>query len=231
MSDWLVYEGVTVRRLNDGRTYSYRTPHIALDADGSPRAYNPQDTGLDANANAGYPNKGWRSVLAVDPSDPSRPYVQPTGPHAGYFVSKTSLRSHTLPDTDVAAYVDAEAIPYVVFPGAFYAIGGTGRYGDLAMARSIATGLESAAIIADGGPTKAPLGEVSLALATAMGGHNPNPRNGAGAPKGPFEYVVFPGSASDPPWPRAWSDIDRQARDLLTQVGGWPAPRCPRRPR
>src|ERR671932_1212603 len=60
------------------------TRHVALDADGSPRAYHPNDTGLDALANAGYPHKGWKSVLVVDPNDHSRPYVQPNGPTKGY---------------------------------------------------------------------------------------------------------------------------------------------------
>ncbi len=91
--DWMTYEGVVISRYAGG-AYAYRTGRVSLDADGSPRAYHPDDTGIDANANAGYPHRGWRSVLAVDPADPDRPYVQPDGPFAGYFVSKTSLRSH-----------------------------------------------------------------------------------------------------------------------------------------
>lgn len=221
-SDWIEYEGVAVRHLGGGSAYIYRTSHVALDADGSPRAYHPDDIGLDANANAGYPHKGWRSVLAVDPQDPSRPYVQMSGQFAGYFVSKTSLHGHGTPDTDPTTYVNAETIPYIVFPGAFYAISGTGRYGDLVMARAAGTGRESWAIVADGGPAKAPLGEISLALATALGGHDPNPRNGAGAPHGPFDYVVFPGSAAQPAWPCDPAILEERARTLLAQVGGWP---------
>jgi hypothetical protein len=219
--DWLDYEGVAVRRYDNG-SYTYRTSRVTLDADGSPRAYHPKDTGIDANANAGYPHKGWRSVLALDPKNLDTPYVQVDGPHTGYFVSKISLRSHGTPDIDPATYVDSEEIPYVVFPGAFYALKGTGRYGDLAMVRMIGTAHETAAIVADGGPIKAPLGEISLALATALGGSNPNPRNGKGAPKGMFEYVIFPGSASSPAWPRSFSDIDQRARELLVDLGGWP---------
>jgi hypothetical protein len=222
VTDWFDYEGVTIRRVGDSGAYTYQTSHVALDADGSPRAYKPDNTGLDANANAGYPNKGWRSVLAVDPADPNKPYIQLAGPHAGYFVSKTSLRDNTLPDTDPLAYVDAEKIPYIVFPGAFYAIKGTGKFGDLAMVRALHTAFETAAIVADGGPTKAPLGEISLALASALGGQNPNPRNGSGAPSGRFEYIVFPGSARTPAWPRTFQDIDATARRLLQSIGGWP---------
>lgn len=223
--DWIDYEGVAVRHIGDHGAYIYRTSHVALDADGSPRAYHPNNEGIDDNRNAGYPNKGWKSVLVVDPNDPSEPHVQRDGaPFPGYFVSKTSLRSHTTADIDPAAYVNSEAIPYIVFPGAFYAIKGTGRYGDLAMVRAIGTNHETCAIVADGGPTKAPLGEMSLALATALGGdQHPNPRNGRGAPRGTFEYIIFPGSAAQPAWPRTLADIDARARALLADLGGWPA--------
>jgi hypothetical protein len=221
-TNWLTYEGTAVRRFPNG-AYIYRTSHVALDADGSPRAYRPDDGGLDANVNAGYPHKGWRSVLAVDPTDSTRPYVQHGGPYDGYFVSKTSLRDPDGSDVDPATYVDAERVPYLVFPGDFYAIPGTGRYGDLAMARAVGTTHETAAIVADGGPAKAPLGEISLALATALGGAaHPNPRNGVGAPTGAFEYIIFPGSRFAPAWPRSFGEIDERARELLAAVGGWP---------
>lgn len=222
--DWFDYEGVTIRKLGPDGAYTYQTSHVALDADGSPRAYRPDDRGLDANANAGFPHKGWRSVLAIDPDDPSKPYIQTEGGAAGCFVSKTSLRSHRLKDTDPAAYVDAERFPYVVFPGDFYAVAGTGRYGDLAVARVVGQEQAVAAIVADGGPSKAPLGEISLALATALGGKHPNPRTGAGAPRGLFEYVIFPGSAGKPPWPRTLDDINAAAEARLRVLGGWPTP-------
>jgi hypothetical protein len=90
------------------------------------------------------------------------------------------------------------------------------------MVRALAGGQESVAIVADGGPTKAPLGEISLRLAAALGGHNPNPRTGAGAPHGPLQYVVFPGSRQNPPWPRSVEDIHQQGINLLTGIGGWP---------
>src|ERR1043166_2274923 len=90
LQHWLTYEGTDIFRVTPS-AYTYKTSDVALDADGSPRAYNPSNTGLDANANAGFPNKGWRSVLVVDPHDPSRPYVQTAGPTQGFFVSKTSL--------------------------------------------------------------------------------------------------------------------------------------------
>src|SRR5438552_15194543 len=179
LQNWLTYEGTEVFRI-DQSAYTYKTSFVALDADGSPRAYNPSNTGLDANANAGFPNKGWRSVLVVDPNDHSRPFVQPAGPTQGFFVSKTSLIDPNphVPATNPAKYVDAETFPYIVFPGGFFAIHGTGNWGDIVMARSLVGGQESAALVADGGPTKAPLGEISLALATALGDHIAAPRPG-----------------------------------------------------
>jgi len=220
---WFAYEGTDLFRINGSTAYTYKTSHVSLDADGSPRAYHPQDTGLDYLANAGYPHKGWKSVLVVDPAHPDQPYIQPGGPHQGYFVAKTSLADPALPATDPRKYVDSETIPYIVFPGAFYAISGTGGYGDLVFARKLGTALESAAIVADGGPAKAPLGEMSLRLAIALGGHNPNPRNGHGAPGGTFQYLVFPRSRSAPPWRRSLTDIEASVAALLAAIGGWPA--------
>lgn len=221
---WFTYRGTEIFNVGDTGAYSYKTGHVELDADGCPRAYHPDDTGLDFLANAGFPHGGWRSVLVVDPQDPSRPFVQQEGPAKGFFLSMTTLRDPTLPDTDPAKYVDAVTVPYIVFPGAFHALAGTGTWGDVVMVRALgASGLQSAAIVADGGPTDAPLGEISLSLAEALGGHNPNPRNGAGAPVGLFQYVVFPRSRQRPPWRRTVADIAAQAQALLDAIGGWPA--------
>jgi hypothetical protein len=220
---WTTYGGDQLYRDASG-AYTYVTRRMELDADGSPRAYHPDGkSGLDALANAGYPSKGWRSVLVVDPADSSKAYVQSAGATKGFFVSKTSLYDHAAAATDPAAYVNSECVPYIVFPGNFYALKGTGAYGDLAMARNLDNAKETFAIVADGGPASAALGEVSLALATALGGTNPNPRNGAGSPKGRFQYLIFPKSRATPAWPRTNAEMDSAARKLLANVGGWPA--------
>ena len=43
-----------------------------------------------------------------------------------------------------------------------------------------------------------------------------------GAPRGKVRFVVFPGSRRDaqPVWPRTQESIDKQARNLLAQIGG-----------
>jgi hypothetical protein len=220
---WMTYHGVDLFQVPHSTVYFYTTPHMAIDADGAPNAYNPDDSGLDALGNAEYPNGHWRSILVPDPRNPATPYVQPAGdPFPGFFVAMTSLQDGTKAATDTRRYSDARTVPYVVFPGGFYRAHGTGATGDLVMVRNKNTGKTSAAIIGDIGPPHDPLGEVSVGLAVNLGGHNPNPRNGHGAPDGPFEYVVFPGSRGDPSWPLTLAEIQERASALLTQIGGWP---------
>jgi hypothetical protein len=142
--------------------YTYVTSDVEIDADGAPNAYHPNDTGLDALANAGFPHGGWPSVLVTDPENNGRPFVQRTGPFAGFFVSKTSLEDPNAPTTEPRRYVDATAFPYIVFPGAFEQLEGTGVLGDIVLAKHIQRGLTSSALVADIGPTNAPLGEISI---------------------------------------------------------------------
>lgn len=219
---WITYQGVSIKRHAPSGAYYYKTSHIRLDADGSPRAYHPNDTGLDYLANAGYPNKNWwKSVLVVDPVNGAKAYVQSSGPTAGYFLSKTALADLSKPDTDAAKWVNSEVVPYIVFPGNFHTLEGTGSLGDHALVRCLSTGKESPAIVADVGPADAELGEISLALATALGGQNPNPRNGSGSPPGPLEYLIFPKSAPVPKWPQDFLKVQNDTAARLMQLGGW----------
>jgi hypothetical protein len=194
---------------------------MAIDADGAPNAYHPEDTGIDALANAGFPNGAWKSILVVDPRDATRPFVQVAGSFAGFFVSKTTLQDPTRAETDPTRYVNSNAVPYLVFPGAFHELKGTGSFGDVAMVRNLRNDRVSAAIVADGGPKHAPLGEVSIRLAENLGGENVNPRNGAGMPRGPFLYVLFPKSHATPKWPLTTGQIDQRATSLLAGIGEW----------
>jgi hypothetical protein len=205
----------------NANAYFYATERMAIDADGAPNAYHPQDRGVDALANSGFPDRDWKSVLVIDPADPSKPFVQRDGEFAGFFIAKTTLQDTRLPATDVRRYVDSRQVPYLVFPGAFFQRRGTGQFGDLGMALSLETGKESAFIIADAGPRDADLGEVSIRLAENLGGSNVNPRNGSGMPRGRFAYVVFPGSKSNPPWPVSATDLHVRAQALLSAAGGW----------
>ena len=106
-----VINGVTVVQDNDGRVHWQSG--AAVDADGAngqngnPFAYRQDDTGLDALANAGYPNKSWRDVLVVDPGTD-----QPTDDGNGNWYSSTTYIWKDRPLE--TRYVDATAVPYVV---------------------------------------------------------------------------------------------------------------------
>jgi hypothetical protein len=197
------------------------TEHMAIDADGAPNAYHPDDKGLDRLANAGYPNGDWGSVLVKDPNDASRPYVQSNGAFDGYYLSTTALEDGTRPATDPERYVDSGRIPYLVFPGGFHALDGTGTTGDLAFAHNLDNGKQTPAIVADIGPQDAKLGEVSIRLAESLGGENVNPRNGAGMPGGRFAYIVFPRSHERPKWPVSPARLQARVNELLDGVGDW----------
>jgi len=219
--DFLTYDQTKLRKFPGSDAYFYVTDRMAIDADGAPNAYHPDNSGLDDNRNAGFPNGEWKSILAVDPHDATKPFVQTSGPFAGFFVSKTTLQDGTRAEIDPARYVDATTVPYVVFPGAFHALTGTGTMGDVAMVRNLGNDQVTAAIVADVGPTNAALGEVSIRLAESLGRGTVNPRTGRGMPKGPVLYVVFPKSRATPRWPLTLEQITERATSALTAVGGW----------
>lgn len=218
---WQEYKGTKLWKLPGSAAYFYVTKRMAIDADGAPNAYHPEDKGIDALKNAGYPGPGWKGVLVPDPADPLRPFVQAEGEYAGYFLAMTTLEDLALPVTDPRRYVDARTVPYMVFPGDFYRIKGTGRLGDLAAARNLSNGKTSPVVVAEKGPDDAKLGEVSIRLAENLGGSHVNPRTGTGAPSGEFLYVVFPKSRSDPPWPVSAERMEERTKELLADIGGW----------
>jgi hypothetical protein len=228
---WSTYNGISLRRHSNG-AYIYKTSHKQIDADGAPNAYHPADVGktcsasggllgLDCPANAGYPNGSfWRDVLAVDPNNNAKPYVQPSGAFAGFFVSMTSLSDRNKAATDPTKYVSSTDFPYIVFPGNFNAKSGTGKVGDLGFAINLSNNKKSHFVVAETGPAAADLGEMSIAFATAMGGVNPNPINGAGAPSGTILYVSFPFSSNTYAWPMTNAQMQANVNTLLQSVGG-----------
>ena len=112
-------------------------------------------------------------------------------------------------------------VPYLVFPGAFYAIQGTGHFGDLAFARNLDNDQQSPAIVADAGPRDAQLGEVSIRAAENLGGRNVNPRNGAGVRRGRFLHAMFPYSRQQPAWPVTPDRLETLVGELVGAIGGW----------
>lgn len=201
--------------------YFFISAHKAVDADGAPNAYHPDDLGLDYLANAGYPDKKWwGSVLVPEKNDPSVAHRQKTGMFEGYFISKTSLQDKNKDIYDTTRYVDATAYPYIVFPGNFYKKKGTGLLGDLGYAINLKSGEVSPFIVADIGPSKASLGELSINLAESLGGRNVNPRNGAGIPSGEIMYIVFPYSAKQHKWPLSLEELGQITDQKISVLGG-----------
>ncbi|MFT6899834.1 MAG: hypothetical protein ACJA13_004276 [Paraglaciecola sp.] len=229
---WEQYGDTPLLKHVDGNAYYYVSSHMGIDADGAPNAYHPEDVGLhctrgegfkglDCPANAGYPKtRWWPSVLVADPNNNQQAYVQQEGDYAGFFVTQTTLYDPQKAPTDPARYVNASQIPYIVFPGKFHKKSGTGLMGDLGLAINMATNQQSAFVVADKGPFNADLGEISIALAQALGGNKPDPRTGAGKPEGDILYIVFPYSSRSSPWPMTAGEITQRSQTLLTEIGG-----------
>jgi hypothetical protein len=229
-----------LRRTTDRAAYFFATTHQRVDADGAPNAYHPSDVngtacpatgrGLDCPANAGYrSNSGsgntswWRDVLVPDPNNNAVAYRQRSGPHAGFFVSQTSLRNVGFAGPrDPRSYVDAATVPYVVMPSTFHSMAGTGTMGDIGFALHLDNGRSTPFVFGDAKGSAAHLGEASIAFWRALGGPNPNPRNGTGMPQGRVAYVVFPRSrlAANLGWPIDLDRLRAEATARLAQIGG-----------
>ena len=174
--------------MHDNKIIAY-TSGMAIDADGSPHAYHPCDSGLDALANAGS-HGNWFGIYTRK----GIPWVQSdTCPTPGYYISTTSLQDKTKNEDDPSRYTDAEKIPYIVLPPSLADSGM--KLGDIALVINTKNDSACFAIFADTGP-KNKIGEGSIALAKALG-INSNPRTG-GADDG-IIYILFPGSGDGKP--------------------------------
>ena len=197
---------VPVWRAADGSVFFFEDG-MTIDADGAPNAYNPDNTGLDDLANAGFP--GHWGALAVDHN--GIPYIQGLDdPFPGYYVSTTSLSDRTKRPSDPRKYVDASKIPYIVLPREVAMQAGA-RLGDFAVVLNVRNGKTSNAIFADIGT----MGEGSVALADNLGLWS-NAREG-GTRQGIF-YLVFGGSGNGKP--RSNDEINEQTESLLRDWGG-----------
>jgi Fungal chitosanase of glycosyl hydrolase group 75 len=228
------FRGTRILRQARNIAYAYETAHAAADADGAPTAYHPDDvgkncrkdahTGLDCLGNAGYPHSNWwKSVLVPDPGDETQAYVQPDGQSKGFFVSATSLRAPGGSKFELSTYVDATTVPFVVNPTGIGALPHMGKPGDVGFATHLASAATTSFIIGDaGGGSEAKLGEGSIALFTALGFPNANPRTGAGLPRDVVQYIIFPGSRLSGAgiWPRTNADIRAQVAELLRTTPG-----------
>lgn len=184
---------------------------MSINADGSPHAYHPKNTGLDSNANAGKPGNWWG--VATDKS--GKPFVQgPNDPAPGYYVSTTSLIDGRFKANDPRRYANSETVPFIAIPPELRGQGV--KLGDVLAVRNEKTGKTVFAIVADVGP-KGHLGEGSIKLAEELG-INANARRG-GARNG-VSYVVFPNSKLNVEGIPTHEQIQAAGRQLYDAWGG-----------
>ena len=186
---------------------------MAIDADGAPKAYHPEDIGLDSLSNAGQPGD-WFGIVADNEHEGGNPIIQgPDDPAPGYYVSPTSLQYTTQELTSPLRYVDSTKIPYIVLPSEVMGQLGA-ELGDFAVVINSQNGQLAEAIFADQGPS-GKIGEGSIALAAALG--IPSSPQEGGVDQG-IVYVVFPGSGNEQP--RGIDEITAEAASLFEAFGG-----------
>jgi len=179
-------EGFDVYEHNPSGDIMYKAK-MYIDADGSPRAYGPNNSGLDYTANAGYTGNWWGIVTDGN----GDPVIQGAGdPNPGMYVSTTSLVNSAYGSTNPLRYVNSETVPFFVLPTALVSLGSI-HIGDVGYVYNTATGLGCFAIYADSGPSGS-LGEGSIYLANQIG-INSDPRTG-GTSSGIIDYIIFPQS-------------------------------------
>lgn len=180
-------QGFDVYIHNPSGATMYRAK-MYIDADGSPRAYGPNNSGLDYTANAGSTGN-WYGV--VSDATGTNPILQTASdPYPGMYVSTTSLVNSNYPIANPLRYVNSETVPYIAMPTNVLTSGNI-RRGDVAYVYNTTTGQHCFAIYADAGNTTS-IGEASIYTASQVG-VNPNVRTG-GTSLGIIDYVVFPNS-------------------------------------
>jgi hypothetical protein len=178
---------------------------LEVDVDGAPKAYGPDNSGLDDLRNAGSPGK-WFGIATDAPrcGPTGNPLVQSTDdPAPGFYVSTTAMTNPAIRDCRKQRnFVDATTIPYVALSPALATIDrsteASGRGKLVAVAR-VKGGDPALALQADTAPRYG-IGEGSMALVRKLG-LNPDPRRGGTASRD-FVYVIlgarmgFPASAA-----------------------------------
>ncbi|MEG3436318.1 glycoside hydrolase family 75 protein [Pannus brasiliensis CCIBt3594] len=216
-------DSIKVWKRSDNPAFFFKSK-MTIDADGSPRAYNPPNTGLDHICNAcacnhNQPIKPWNcyGIVLVD----GQPYIQGANdPAPGYYVSPTSLVDRTRTrNTDPRRYVDSEKIPYIALPPEVInqqcRPDGKACLGDIGFVLNTRNGRSAFVIVADQGPRNK-IGEGSIALARALD-INSSPING-GVNSASILYLVFPKSGNGSP--KSVQQINSAGSALLQSWGG-----------
>jgi len=208
----LQVQTVPVYKFNNVNVVFFETG-MKIDADGSPHAYNSQNTGLDDIKNAGKKRNWWGIATNNDKPD-GEPVIQSdTDAAPGYYVSTTSLIDKTKNFKDPKRYVDAEKIPYFVLPPEIMNADDI-IIGDIALIYHRKYDSLSFAIFADIGPIDK-IGEGSVALANQL--HIGSDAKFGGIDKGVI-YLIFPHSGNRKP--KTISEINDIGARLFKDWGG-----------
>jgi Fungal chitosanase of glycosyl hydrolase group 75 len=190
------------------RSFIYKAG-LAIDADGSPNCYGPDNSGLDYTANGGTPGSDWWGG-PVDSE--GMPCVQKIyDPSPGFYVSATALANPAFPEASPYRYLDSESIPFIVLPGQH---SNGAKLGDVALVYNTRTEDNCYAVYGDVGPTSK-IGEGSMRLAEALKVSS-SPKSGGTESKS-IVYLVFPGSVGAWKPPSVWFDA---ANTLFKSWGG-----------
>lgn len=189
---------IPLPRQNSDGSYTTSPSPMAIDADGAngessapvyaPPGFTPEP--LDYLANAGGPGN-WYGVVTDQHGEP---IIQgPNDPMPGAYVSATSYAHKGHAHTDPRAYVDANAVVYIVLPSHWRreAIGVV--LGCVAEIHDLHTGKTELGVVADLGP-RDHCGEASIACARLVGVPH-SPKNG-GTEERRFVYTFRPGIAA-----------------------------------
>jgi hypothetical protein len=203
--------GVTIYKVaGEEPSFIYKAG-FAIDADGSPNCYGPDNSGLDYTANGGTPGGDWWG----GPTDSEgMPIVQKIfDPTPGFYVSGTALINQSFHEESPYRYLDSECIPFFVLPGNH---SNGAKLGDVALVYNTKTGDNCYAVYGDIGPSSK-IGEGSMRLAEALK-IDPDPKSG-GTENKSIVYLVFPGSVGAWKPPSVWFDA---ANTIFHAWGGLP---------
>ena len=217
----------------DDRSGFFHRGSMQIDVDGSPRAYFPKNASpirLDNLADAGSDSKTYIQGKTYG-------RITAKGPRPGFYVSATSLRYDPRIMWDCGNFVDAEIIPYFIYPPHRNGI----EPGDVGIIVHVKTMNWTPAIFADSNDEQR-VSEASLRVAVNLGLSKIDPATlqvtgltaGNGDDARDFFYLYFPGSAfspqqSAPHWPESairqaaaakfavWGGLD-MVRQCLNQI-------------
>ena len=194
-----ILEGVEVIQDND-KHVSF-TADADIDADGAngqnggKPAYKSDNSGSEALANGGMKIEGGQVVFAASWGKDivlvknGRPLVLPDG----VIPSRTSYKFKGREESDPAAYVDAETVPYIVVSPTIRNKARGVVLGSQARVTNTANGKSVDAVVADIGPRNK-IGELSIAAARAIGVPS-SPRTG-GEERKIIKYEFWPDKAA-----------------------------------